>query len=34
VVTREIKGLQQLLDYLRQPERIVFEECKILCSLQ
>ena len=34
VVTREISGLQQLLDYLRQPERIVFEECKIICSLQ
>ena len=33
VVTRELNGLRELLDYLRDPKRILQEECKVACRI-
>ena len=33
VVTRELNGLHELLDYLRDPKRIIQEECKVACRI-
>lgn len=32
-VTRELNGLDQLFEYLKTPERVSLEECKILCRI-